>query len=143
VKPESGRILHTYDKWECFQHGLYDEKPDGLTQEQGEEKYREFLADLPVFENALIIVISQWKFSCEHYLTNDRMNRIAWLGQASVAQALGIPSVCRGGYNRLTPEEQIAADQLALKYLNLWLVRYGMPEVKRDQALSRTEAELY
>lgn len=141
---ESSRIHHTFDKWECFRHGFYDDKPaNGMTQEQGELMYQQFLADLTAFENALIIVTGTWKYSCEHYLTNDRMNRIAWLGQASVAQALGIPSVCRGGYNRLTEDQQNAADSLALRYLNLWLVRNGLPEVQHEQALSRTEAELY
>lgn len=141
---ESGRILHTWDKWECFRAGFYNERPPGdLTQDQGEESYRAFLADLERFEAALERVTREWIFSCEHYLTNERMNRIAWLGQASVACALGIPSVCRGGYNALTKPQQQAADALALKYLNAWLEKHGMQIVSYEQALSRTEAELY
>lgn len=140
---ETKRIYHTWEKWECYRAGFYDEKPAGMTQDEGEEKYREFLADLSQFEAALKIVTQHWPHSCEHYLTNDRMNRIAWLGQASVAQALHIPSCCRGGYNRLTDEQKTAADDLALRYLNLWLVSRGEPEVAREQALSRTEADLY
>lgn len=140
---ETKRIYHTWEKWECYRHGFYDEKPHGMTQEEGEEKYREFLADLSQFEAALQVVTETWTHSCEHYLTNDRMNRIAWLGQASVAQALRIPSCCRGGFNRLTQEQQVAADMMALQYLNRWLAGRGEPMLTRDQALSRTEAELY
>lgn len=140
---ESKRIFHTWEKWECYRAGFYDEKPKGMTQDEGEEKYREFLADLSQFEAALKIVTEHWPNSCEHYLTNDRMNRIAWLGQASVAQALHIPSCCRGGYNRLTDEQKTAADDMALRYLNRWLVSRGEPEIAREQALSRTEADLY
>lgn len=144
AKPPKGRLLHTWDKWECYRAGFYEETPPGnMTQDQGEEKYREFLADLPAFETALQAITAEWKFSCEHYLTNERMNRIAWLGQASVAQALRIPSCCRGGYNRLTEGQQQAADELALKYLNLWLETRGYAAVEHRQALSRTEAELY
>ena len=139
----SERIFHTWDKWECYRAGFYEEKPEGMTQEEGEEKYREFLADLTRFEAALKVIIAEWPYSCEHYLTNDRMNRIAWLGQASVAQALGIPSVCRGGYNRLTDEQKEAADNLALEYLNKWRESRGLALVTKEQALSRTEAELY
>ncbi len=143
-KKPSDRIHHTWEKWECFPAGFYEERPpNGMTQEQGEESYREFLSDLSRFEAALTEVTTKWIHSCEHYLTNDRMNRIAWLGQASVAQALGIPSCCRGGYNRLTDSQKVEADLLALKYLNLWLVANGKPEVEREQALSRTENELY
>jgi hypothetical protein len=98
---------------------------------------------MPSFELALKQVTEEWKFSCEHYLTNDRMNRIAWLGQASVARALGIPSGCRGGYQLLTDEQKQAADEMALKYLNLWLDKQGMKKVDMSDALGRTEAELY
>lgn len=140
---DSPRVYHTWEKWECFRHGFYEEKPKGMTQDEGEAAYCEFLADSARFEAALIEVTTNWKHSCEHYLTNDRMNRIAWLGQASVAQALGIPSCCRGGYNRLTDSQKETADSLALKYLNIWLTKSGRPEVAREQALSRTENELY
>jgi hypothetical protein len=125
---DDGRILHTWDKWECYRHGFYAERcPAGMSQDEGVAKYREFLADLSRFEAALQAVTSEWKFSCEHYLTNDRMNRVAWLGQASVAQAMGIPSGCRTGYHDLTQEQKYAADQMALKYLNQWLKAHERP----------------
>lgn len=140
---ESKRIYHTWEKWECNKAGFYAEKPDGMTQEEGEQKYREFLSDLAAFEAALDKVTSEWKHSCEHYLSNDRMNRIAWLGQASVAYALGIPSCCRGGYNRLTDSQKEAADLLALKYLNRWLIAHGETELTMEEAASKTQADLY
>lgn len=140
---DKGRIYHTWEKWECYKAGFYADRCEGMTQEEGEEKYRAFLADLEAFETALNGVVTEWKYSCEHYLTNDRMNRIAWLGQASVAYALGIPSACRGGYHRLTEEQQKAADDLALEYLNIWLVSNGRERVDYDSAGGRTKAELY
>lgn len=140
---DKGRILHTWEKWECYRHGFYEEHPKDMTQEEGEERYREFLSDLGQFEAALRSVTQNWKHSCEHYLTNDRMNRTAWLGQASVACALGIPSCCRGGYHRLTDSQKESADQLALEYLNKWLQGNGRPEVSLKEASGRTEMELY
>lgn len=141
---DSGRILHTWEKWECYRAGFYAEQcPDGITQEEGEAAYARFLSDLSAFEAALLAVTAGWKHSCEHYLTNDRMNRVAWLGQASVAHALGIPSMCRGGYHSLTVEKKYAADQLALTYLNRWLVANGRNQVMLADAAGRTEAELY
>lgn len=138
------RIYHTWEKWECYPAGFYEERPpDDMTQEQGEEMYREFLGNLDRFRAGLEGVVGTWKNSCEHYLTNDRMNRIAWLGQAAIAQAHKIPSCCRGGYNRLTDEQKQAADGLALEYLNKWLVERGEPALTVEQAASRTEADLY
>jgi ParB-like chromosome segregation protein Spo0J len=144
IPKPSGRILHTWEKWECYRAGFYAERPPGgLTQDQGEEMYRVFLSDLSAFEAALKHVINQWKHSCEHYLTNDRMNRIAWLGQASAAQAINMPSGCRGGYHRLTEKEQHDADSLALLFLNEWLEANDRKPVTMEQAGGRTEAELY
>jgi len=141
---KDGRILHTWDKWECFRAGFYEERPpDGMTQDQGEERYRAFLSDMDAFEAALQKITAEWKHSCEHYLTNERMNRVAWLGQASVASAIGIPSCCRGGYNRLTEEQKYAADQMALTYLNRWLTANGRPQLTRADSVSKTEMDLY
>jgi len=140
---DKGRVYHTWEKWECFQHGFYAERPKDMTQEEGEIAYRDFLSNLDAFRAALEAVISGWKFSCEHYLTNDRMNRIAWLGQASVAQALGVPSCCRGGFSLLPEAGKNAANELALEYLNRWLVNNGLEAVTMEQAGGRTEAELY
>jgi ParB-like chromosome segregation protein Spo0J len=141
---DKGRIFHTWDKWECYKAGFYDERPkNGITIEEGEEAYRSFLADLFAFESSLLIVTTQWAHSCEHYLTNERMNRIAWLGQAAVAHDLGLPSACRGGYHKLSQDQKAAADALALKYLNKWLVANGRAEVDYEKAGGKTEAELY
>jgi ParB-like chromosome segregation protein Spo0J len=139
---DGDRILHTWDKWECYRAGFYKERPDEMTQEEGEGRYTEFLAS-PAFEQSLKAVTSEWKYSCEHFLTNDRMNRIAWLGQASVAHALGIPSCCRGGYHRLSDQQKYDADMLATKYLNYWLKDHGRQQLMRADAMGRTEAELY
>lgn len=141
---KTNRILHTWEDWECYKAGFYAERPPGgLLQEEGEEIYAEFLSDLKRFGAALNGVISEWKNSCEHYLTNDRMNRIAWLGQASAAYATQMPSGCRGGYNRLSAEDRQKADELALEYLNKWLAANDRPAATMAEALGRTDAELY
>jgi len=139
------RIYHTWDKWECYPAGFYENHPKdkSLTDDACREIYRDFLADLNQFEAALTGLIADWKNSCEHYLSNERMNRIAWLGQAALCYAKGIPSIYRGGYNMLTDEQKKAADEMALKHLNLWLFLHGHPAMTIEQAQSKTEANLY
>jgi len=144
IELEAGRILHTWDKWECYPAGFYESKPPGeLTKEDCEEIYRSMLADIPAFESALQRVILEWSKSCEHYLTNERMNRIAWLGQASLCVVHGIPSIFRGGFNLLSESQQQTANEVALKWLNMWLMLNGRKQLTMDEAQSKTEANLY
>lgn len=144
-KIPEGRILHQWQEWECYPAGFYDEKPpEGMTNEEAELAYRDFLTDMDQFDEALGAVIDEWKNSCEHYLTNERMNRIAWLGQAGACVAKGLPARFCGGYNLLSPEQKLAADTRALEWLNVWMRENGRPELKNlDEATSKTQMDLY
>lgn len=130
------RIFHTFEKWECHKAGFYANNKDGMTADQCEKEYAIFLSDIPRFEEALQGVINEWTHSCEHYLTNKAMNRIAWLGQAAMCYATGIPSKFCAGFNLLTTEQQDKANLSALNALNFWMVKYGRPELSMEEALS-------
>lgn len=134
---DDGRIFHTYEKWECFASGFYNNfPPKGMNKMQCEETYREFLSDTERFAATLDIITREWKHSCEHYLTNTAMNRIAWLGQAALSKATGIPSAYRSGFFLLSEDQQRAANEVALAYLNRWLVANNREAVSLDQAYS-------
>lgn len=138
------RIFHTYDKWECYKAGFYATTKEGMTEEECEKEYRELLTNEKEFRAALQHVITEWKNSCEHYLTNKSMNRVAWLGQASLCYSRGIPSAYRGGFNTLTPEQQDKANTIALEYLNKWMEENGRKPVSREDALLiDRQAEIY
>jgi ParB-like chromosome segregation protein Spo0J len=137
------RIFHTYDTWECYKAGFYNTTKPGMTKKQCEEVYRDFLADLIQFSEALEHIITEWQHSCEHYLTNTEMNRIAWLGQAALCYAKGIPAAYRGGFNLLTDQQQKEANGVALEYLNKWLKANGREEVTMEIGLSDNQMELY
>ena len=141
---DENRIFHTFDKWECAKAGFYESKPPkGMSAEQCKEAYRDLLADDDAFRKALDRVITEWKNSCEHYLTNAAMNRIAWLGQASLCIALGIPSEFRSGFTLLTEEQQSNANQIALEALNKWMVANGRSAVSMEEANPGRQAEIY
>jgi AraC-like DNA-binding protein len=137
------RVFHTYEKWECYKAGFYATKKDGMTKEQCEKEYANFLSDLNRFEKALKKVIKEWKNSCEHYLSNQSMNRIAWLGQASMCYSTGVPSVFCAGFHLLTDKQQLEANMMALKYLNKWLVKNGFNKVNLDEALTQRQSTIY
>jgi ParB-like chromosome segregation protein Spo0J len=141
---ESDRIFHEWEDWECFPAGFYSDKPPaGMSIEECEIAYRDFLSDIQRFESALSRLIVEWKNSCEHYLTNSKMNRIAWLGQASMCLESGIPSRFCGGYNLLSKEQQKSADLKALEYLNIWLSKNNRPTLAWEEAQSKTKADIY
>lgn len=139
------RIFHTYDKWECQQAGFYKTTPpEGMTKDDCINEYYKFLTDETRFKNALEKVITEWIHSCEHYLTNKSMNRIAWLGQASLCYDTGISSEFRSGWNLLTKEQQDKANEIAFEYLNKWLNKNGHKEITFDEAYSTgRQMEIY
>lgn len=101
------RIYHTWEKWECYPAGFYETlPPNGMTPAEATALYAEFLRDSERFNAALWRVITEWPKSSEHYLSNEKMNRIAWLGQAAMCIETRVPSAYRGGFNRLTSAEQ-------------------------------------
>lgn len=139
------RIYHTWDKWECYPAGFYETKPPhkDMTIQDCKQAYADFLCDHKRFEAALDGILFHWPNSCEHYLTNERMNRIAWLGQASMCYETRVPSVFCGGYFLLDETQQRLADLSALAALNKWLLARGEPGVSWEEAASKTQADLY
>lgn len=141
---DKDRVFHTYEKWECYKAGFYATTVDGMKKADCEEAYRAFLTDIERFSSALHGVITEWKHSCEHYLTNAAMNRIAWLGQAAACYSMRIPSSFCGGFNLLTDQEQEAANQTALVYLNRWLEANNRQPVTIEEALSNgRQSDIY
>lgn len=137
------RIYHTWDKWECYPAGFYENSKSGMTKDECENEYKTFLSDLSRFELALKRLISEWKYSCEHYLTNEKMNRIAWLGQAAMCIESNIPSCFRSGYFLLDKQQRSDADELALKYLNVWLVNNDYETTNMEGAGVNSQANIY
>lgn len=137
------RIYHTWEKWECYPAGFYENGKADQKATDCEQRYADFLLDDTRFRVALIRVLAQWPRSCEHYLTNENMNRIAWLGQASACISLGLPAIYRGGFGKLTDAEQQRANATALEALNKWLTDHGEPALTMEEAQPKTKADLY
>lgn len=142
---DKSRVFHTFDKWECNKAGFYKTiPPEGMTKEDCKNEYFELLTNYNKFEKTLENVVTEWKYSCEHYLTNKAMNRIAWLGQAALCYEKGISSEFRSGWNLLSKAQQDRANSLAFEYLNKWLLKNGYDKVSFDEAYSTgRQVEIY
>lgn len=138
------RIFHTYDKWECHKAGFYLSNKDGMTHEECENEFKRVLSNQELFAEILNKLIYEWKNSCEHYLTNKAMNRIAWLGQAAVCFNSGVPSKYSYAWFDLDEKTREEANKTALKYLNKWLLINNRSESDLDEAISiGRQIELY
>lgn len=140
---DENRIFHPYSKWECHKAGFYDNFKTGMTKTQCEDVFRKLLCDEKEFRAALTGVVTEWVHSCEHYLTNTAMNRIAWLGQAAACYAKGIPSAFRGGWFLLNEDQIANANQIALEFLNGWLTAHGQEPVGMEEASPDRQSEIY
>ncbi len=138
------RILYTYDKWECYKAGLYESKKEGMSHDECEDEFKRVLSNQDVFAKALDKLIIEWKFSCEHYLTNKSMNRIAWLGQAAVCYNSGVPSRYSSSWFDISEKDRDEANETALIYLNKWLSNNNMSLVDYKEAANiGKQVELY
>jgi len=138
------RIYHPWDKWECHRAGMHQSTPlKGMDKEECEELYRGFLADTLLFSQILRKVTTEWLYSCEHNLTNITLNRIAWLGQASVCYHIGVPSCFRGGFNKLSDVQQASANLTAVCSLNEWLRSNDYEQVTPETVLPNTKARRF
>jgi len=138
------RIFHTYDKWECYKAGFYATTKEGWSHQQCKDEFVRILSDQNLFGDILSKVIREWKYSCEHYLTNKAMNRIAWLGQAAVCYLSGVPSRYSSAWFDIDEETRKLADETALHYLNKWLANHQQFELNFDEAANiAKQIELY
>jgi hypothetical protein len=119
------RKYHRWETWECFKNGFYgDFSVNGITPEDSKLLYADFLSDLKRFRKAMERVAIEWKNSSEHFLTNENINRVAWLGQASMCIETGVSSLHRGGFYLMSKEKQELANNEARKFLLEWIENY-------------------
>lgn len=141
---DKNRIFHTWDKWECYPCGFYESSLKDKSHEECEQIFIDILSNKEKFSSALDGLINNWKNSCEHYLSNKSMNRIAWLGQAAVCFYSGVPSRYSSAWSKISEENRNKADEIALIYLNKWLSNNKREEVEMYEAKnSGKQIELY
>ena len=124
------RIYHPYWLWEDYLNGMYG-KPiytrleTGETEQERIEKVKECLGDEKTCEKYMRKVINEWKYACEYRLTNKSLNRVAWLGQASMNMYCGLKeSETKKGWWLLTQDQRDKANLIAKKLIAEWEKRY-------------------
>lgn len=116
------RVYLPWTSWECFRAGFFTPTGDPETLRRWREQYVELLSDLKAFRRSMDRVVTEWPNSCLQNLTNESMNRIAWLGQSSCCIEFGAcAEQTRSAFNLLTPRRQERANAAAAEKLDEWL----------------------
>lgn len=119
---EIKRIHHHWDKWEDYKAGFYNNL-SGKEKEGMIEKVVELFSDYELTEKYMGKVIKDWYFSCEQNLTNNGMNKVAYIGQAACCLYANIPATITMEAWSLVPEDKKSqADMIAERKLKEWEV---------------------
>lgn len=141
---DTTRIFHHFSKWENVEYDFFATRHKEWDEDTCKSKYTELMTDLVEFERVLILVTSEWRYACEQNLTNKSLNRIAWLGQASMSYKYKIPAIYSSGWQLLDDDQKHAANEVALKVLNDWLLNNNLEQVSLNDGLQvGRQVELY
>jgi len=130
------RVYHPFQLWEEIKAGMWK-----CVSERRKEKLLRravvFMSDDMIFGMYMKDVTTKWKYSCEHNLTDFNQNRIAWLGQAACALALGCPEdVTRLAWGKLTEQQRALADLKAENCIKEWEKLYEEQNTTRDHQMA-------
>lgn len=112
------RIYHPYWKWEEVKFNMWGKVVD-------REKYLKFAIRFTGNHNRygkyMLRVIRDFKYSCEHNLSDLSQNRQAWIGHAACARAFRCPEdIVREVWHNLTDEQRLLANKMADTAISLW-----------------------
>lgn len=114
------RIYHPYWLWEDHKNGFYDNI-------SGEKKKFLLQKSIEMFNNEKLTkeymnrVILEWTYSCEHNLTNDSLNKIAYIGQSACCIYAGVPStITMEAWSFLSEEVKKRSDKIAFEVIKNW-----------------------
>lgn len=114
------RIYHPYWLWEDYKAGFYDNV-------SGDQKQKLLLKVVQMFNSKtltkenMLKVINLWVYSCEHNLTNESLNKIAYIGQGACCLYAGVPStITMEAWSLLTDDVKERSNKIALEVINQW-----------------------
>lgn len=117
------RIYHRYEKWEDWQHGMYNKTVDydEKEQEKRAKMCMQVLSDQERFFKIANSVLDNWVISSDVNLSNVNRNRQAWIGQSACCYELGVPEfITKWAWRMMELKDQKEANQTANKIIKLW-----------------------
>jgi hypothetical protein len=114
------RIYHHFGDLEEYHSGMWR-----IVRGDDRKSYilaaADLMRDAPRFKACMLRALEEWQNSCEHNLTAENVNRIAWLGHAGCCIGVSSPEEStRAGWHTLTRPEQDEANRVAAEVLAVW-----------------------
>lgn len=118
------RVYHRYENWEDYLDGMWRLLPK--PEEDAMLKAAiDFTGDAKLYGSFMRRVVREWPISCEHNLTNEGMNRLAWIGHSACSMALRCPEyITRRAWGFLSQDQRDQANAEARAALDEWRLRY-------------------
>ena len=115
------RIFHQYTIMEDYLNGMYVEEKDGRNERI--KKACEILGNETKCREAMEMVVNQWKYATEYNLSNDKINKKAWLGQACCSIYADVhEDETREGWGMLTDNQREEANKIADEIIAKWIL---------------------
>lgn len=122
------RVYYHYEELEEFHAGMW-RIVRGDERKRFIELSAALMRDFDLFSDAMLVATHLWPKSCEHNLTIEASNRLAYLGHAGCCVNHGAPEEStRAAWHTLSPEEQARANEAARIVLYEW----DLSRVERD-----------
>lgn len=117
------RVYHPYWAWEEIKYNMWG----GVTDRKLYlRRAIELTGDHKKYGRFMMKVIDKWPISCENALTDQYINRKAWLGHAACALAIECPEdITREAWSKLTNEQQLLANKKAEQAIQAWEYNYN------------------
>jgi hypothetical protein len=116
------RIYHPYSLWEEADTNMWGSVAD---KEAFLKVAIAFTSNHVLYGKHMEKVVSEWKYSCEHNLSNATQNRKAWIGHAACAYAFNCPEdIVRKAWSFLTDEQRTLANEQADLAIKKWEDNY-------------------
>ena len=89
----------------------------------------EFTGNAQRYGKYMMRVVKEWRYSCEHNLTDRSQNRRAWVGHAACALAFQCPEdIVRQAWGHLSEQQQNEANAQADIAIGYWECQNGNSE---------------
>jgi hypothetical protein len=113
------QIFYPYYVWECYKNNMYLTKDEN--EEENIKKVIYFFNTEDLFFLTCIEVFKNYKYTLKHHLTDNGINKIAYLGQVSCNYKFNIPEITiKKAWFLLSNEIQIKSNKIAENLIKIY-----------------------
>jgi len=117
------RVYHPVSAWEEVLFNMWGEATCNKT---AMEQAIGLTSDHKEYGGYMMRVVKEWPVSCENALTDNSLNKRAWVGHAACALAINCPEdITRKAWGFLTDGQQLLANKAADRAICWWSLNYA------------------